>query len=96
MLYTPLLQIDEDVQRHNELIEMIKEKPSEISEIVSGCRKDFTNEFFVHLHTVAESYNDNPKVQNGETNFLLDPHSLFLIVIYLAFKYLVAHRMISP
>lgn len=65
LLNTTLVQIDEDVQRHNELIEMIKGTPSEISEIVSRCRKDLTKEFFVHLHTVAESY-DNSKVENGE------------------------------
>ncbi|KAK7259672.1 hypothetical protein RIF29_25285 [Crotalaria pallida] len=58
-----LKEIDEDIQRCNELIEMIKGTPSEISKIVSRCRKDFTKEFFVHLYTVAESY-DNPKLQN--------------------------------
>lgn len=62
-----LLQIDEDVQRHNELLREIRESSSEISEIVSKRRKDFTKEFFVHLHTVAESNYDNPKEQNGET-----------------------------
>ncbi|XP_061356013.1 pentatricopeptide repeat-containing protein At4g18520, chloroplastic [Gastrolobium bilobum] len=59
-----LKEIDEDVQRHNELLEMIKGTPSDISKIVSRSRKDFTKDFFVHLHIVAESYNDNPKAQN--------------------------------
>lgn len=45
---------------------MIKEAPSEINDIVAKRRKDFTKEFFVHLHTVAESYFDNPAEQNGE------------------------------
>lgn len=61
------IQIDEDMQRHNELLEVIKASPSEISEIVARRRKDFTKEFFVHLHTVAESYYDNPTEQNGKT-----------------------------
>lgn len=61
------LQIDEDVQRHNELLKVVRGAPSEISEIVSRRRKDFTQEFFVHVHTVAESYYDNPTEQNGET-----------------------------
>jgi len=64
---TPLLQIDEELQRHNELILMIKENPSEISEIVSRSRRDFTKEFFMHLHTIAESSVDNLETQNGET-----------------------------
>ncbi|XVF36796.1 hypothetical protein REPUB_Repub19eG0088800 [Reevesia pubescens] len=60
-----LKEIDEDVQRHNELLEVIKGEPSEISEIVARRRKDFTKEFFEHLHTVAESYYDNPTEQNA-------------------------------
>lgn len=58
-------QVDEDVQRHNELLKEIKEVPSKISEIVARRRKDFTKEFFVHLHTVAQSYYDDPIEQNG-------------------------------
>ncbi|MBA0808372.1 hypothetical protein Gohar_024115 [Gossypium harknessii] len=60
-----LKEIDEDVQRHNELLEVIKGSPSEISEIVARRRKDFTKEFFMHIHTVAESYYDNPTEQNA-------------------------------
>lgn len=59
-----LKEIDDDVQRHDELLEAIKEAPSEISAIVARRRKDFTKEFFVHLHTVAESYYENPQQQN--------------------------------
>ncbi|XP_039123188.1 uncharacterized protein At4g37920 isoform X1 [Dioscorea cayenensis subsp. rotundata] len=60
-----LKEIDDDVQRHNELLNVIKEAPSEINDIVAKRRKDFTKEFFVHLHTVAESYFDNPAEQNA-------------------------------
>ncbi|XP_039041663.1 uncharacterized protein At4g37920-like isoform X1 [Hibiscus syriacus] len=60
-----LKEIDEDMQRHNELLEVIKSAPSEINEIVARRRKDFTKEFFVHIHTVAESYYDNPTEQNA-------------------------------
>lgn len=60
-----LKEVDEDVQRHNALLKVIRNSPSEINEIVAKRRKDFTNEFFVHLHTVAESYFDNPAEQNA-------------------------------
>ncbi|GAU28948.1 hypothetical protein TSUD_59610 [Trifolium subterraneum] len=63
LLGNKLKEIDDDIQRHNQLIEMIKRTPSEISDIVYRNRKDFTKDFFDHLHTVAESYNDNPKAQ---------------------------------
>lgn len=68
LLRVSLPQIDEDVQRHNELLEVIKAAPSEVSQIVSRRRKDFTQEFFEHLHTVAESYYNDPAKQDGETN----------------------------
>ncbi|XP_004505335.1 pentatricopeptide repeat-containing protein At4g18520, chloroplastic isoform X2 [Cicer arietinum] len=60
-----LKEIDEDIQKHSELNEMIKRAPSEISDIVSRSRKDFTEDFFAHLHTVTQSYNDNPKAQTA-------------------------------
>ncbi|KAH7567823.1 hypothetical protein ACOSP7_009999 [Xanthoceras sorbifolium] len=60
-----LKEIDEDVQRHNELLEVMKGAPTEISEIVARRRKDFTKEFFMHLHNVAESYYDDPTKQNA-------------------------------
>ncbi|KAG8381729.1 hypothetical protein BUALT_Bualt05G0002900 [Buddleja alternifolia] len=60
-----LKEIDEDVQRHNELLDAIRKSPSEVGEIVARRRKDFTKDFFVHLHTVAESYYDNPTEQNA-------------------------------
>lgn len=63
-----LKEVDEDVQRHEELLKVIRKTPSEISEIVAKRRKDFTQEFFVHLHAVAESYYDNPTEQNAVAN----------------------------
>ncbi|KAL1540516.1 hypothetical protein AAHA92_24859 [Salvia divinorum] len=60
-----LKEIDDDTQRHNELLDAIRKSPSEVGEIVAWRRKDFTKEFFVHLNTVAESYYDNPTEQNA-------------------------------
>ncbi|CAN6244035.1 unnamed protein product [Urochloa humidicola] len=59
-----LKEIDEDVERHNELLEVVKSTPSaEIGAIVAKRRKDFTVEFFNHLYYVAESYHDEPEKQ---------------------------------
>ncbi|KAL4197597.1 hypothetical protein AMTRI_Chr04g189060 [Amborella trichopoda] len=60
-----LKEIDDDVQRHDELLGMIRQNPSEINAVVARRRKDFTKEFFEHLHTVAESYYDNPDEQSA-------------------------------
>ncbi|KAL2231974.1 UNVERIFIED_CONTAM: hypothetical protein Sindi_1377400 [Sesamum indicum] len=60
--------IDEDIKRHNELLDAIRKSPSEVGQIVARHRKDFTKEFFAHLHTVAESYYDNPTEQNAVAN----------------------------
>lgn len=59
-----LKEVDEDVQRHNELIKLVKGAPSEIGAIVSRRRKDFTSEFFVHFYALASSYYENPTEQN--------------------------------
>ncbi|KAL6179786.1 hypothetical protein ACLB2K_046457 [Fragaria x ananassa] len=60
-----LKEVDEDVQRHNELLKVVRGAPSDISDIVARRRKDFTKEFFVHLHTVSESYYENLEEQNA-------------------------------
>ncbi|XXG79047.1 hypothetical protein AAC387_Pa09g0202 [Persea americana] len=64
-LFRKLKEVDDDVQRHNELLEVIRGAETDISAVVARRRKDFTKEFFIHLHTVAESYYDNPKEQNA-------------------------------
>lgn len=65
-----LKEVDEDIQRHNELLNVIKTtSPADIGQLVARRRKDFTNEFFDHLHTVAESYYDNPDEQTGKIPF---------------------------
>ncbi|KAJ8541429.1 hypothetical protein K7X08_002245 [Anisodus acutangulus] len=53
------------LRRHNELLEVIRRSPSVVGDIVARRRKDFTKEFFVHLHTVAESYYDDSAEQNA-------------------------------
>ncbi|CAH9128294.1 unnamed protein product [Cuscuta epithymum] len=60
-----LKEIDNDIQRHNELLEAIRNSPCEITEIVTRRRKDFTKEFFFHVNNLAESYYDNPDEQNA-------------------------------
>ncbi|CAN1262328.1 Uncharacterized protein At4g37920 [Linum perenne] len=60
-----LKEVDEDVQRHNELLAAIMKAPSELSEIVARRRKDFTEEFCVHLFAVAQSYKDDKAKQNA-------------------------------
>lgn len=56
------------MQRHNRLLEVISAAASaDIGEIVARRRKDFTREFFEHLHVVAESYHEDPAKQNGTT-----------------------------
>ncbi|GAU46613.1 hypothetical protein TSUD_377780 [Trifolium subterraneum] len=59
-----LKEIDEDVKRHNDLLDVVRKDPSEISNIVAKRRKDFTSEFFEHLHTVTKSYYDDAEKQN--------------------------------
>nr|XP_018632260.1 uncharacterized protein At4g37920-like [Nicotiana tomentosiformis] len=64
-LQRKMREVDDDVKRHNKLLEVIRRSPSEVGDIVSRRRKDFTKEFFAHLHTVAESYYDDVAEQNA-------------------------------
>ncbi|KAJ1690820.1 hypothetical protein LUZ63_014975 [Rhynchospora breviuscula] len=61
-------EVDDDVKRHDELIEVIKRDPLEIMAIVARRRKDFTEEFFVHVRDVAESYYENPEKRDELIN----------------------------
>ncbi|WCJ44554.1 hypothetical protein M5689_025213 [Euphorbia peplus] len=60
-----LKEIDGDVQRHNELLDVIRKAPAEMNQVIARRRKDFTKEFFVHVYTVAQSYQDSPAEQNA-------------------------------
>ncbi|KAL5068919.1 hypothetical protein RYX36_019806, partial [Vicia faba] len=59
-----LKEIDEDVQRHNDLLDVIRKDLSEIRNVVSKRRMDFTNEFSEHLYVVIEYYCDDAEKQN--------------------------------
>ncbi|KAL5207566.1 hypothetical protein ABZP36_032001 [Zizania latifolia] len=68
-----LKEIDEDVQRHNELLEVVKSTPSDkIGAVISKRRKDFTVEFFNHLYYVAESYHDDTEKQKELSQLVND------------------------
>ncbi|KAK9284560.1 hypothetical protein L1049_023735 [Liquidambar formosana] len=49
-------KIDEEMERHTELLKEIEESPMDINAIVTRRRKDFTGEFFRHLTLLSETY----------------------------------------
>ena len=93
-LGTSFPQVDEDVQRHSELLEVIKGAPSEINEIVARRRKDFTKEFFEHLYTVAASHDDNTTEQDGETKCCLIFTDRFFLSSFYCFSRL-SHQVLE-
>ncbi|GKC19196.1 uncharacterized protein Tco_1021346, partial [Tanacetum coccineum] len=75
-----------------ELISMFNDKEPEllisglreinlIGDIVARRRKDFTKDFFMHLHAVAESYHDNEVEQNGETQIFVIPLKPLMLLL---------------
>ncbi|GJW87223.1 uncharacterized protein Tco_0162563 [Tanacetum coccineum] len=52
-----------------------------IGDIVARRRKDFTKDFFMHLHAVAESYHDNEVEQNGETQIFVIPLKPLMLLL---------------
>lgn len=53
------------MMRHNEFLGTIEKAPLELDTIVARHRKDFTGDFFQHLHLLCESSYDDPKRRDG-------------------------------
>lgn len=49
-------KIDEEMERHTELLKDLQESPMDINAIVASRRKDFTGDFFRHLTLLSETY----------------------------------------
>ncbi|KAA3479694.1 endoribonuclease E-like protein [Gossypium australe] len=49
------LQIDDEMDRHCELLKEIQDSPTDINAIITRQRKDFTDEFFQYLNLVSET-----------------------------------------
>ncbi|KAM5576968.1 uncharacterized protein ABKV19_007683 [Rosa sericea] len=49
-------KIDDEMERHSELLKEIQENPTDVNAIVARRRKDFTEEFFRHLNLLSEVY----------------------------------------
>ncbi|XVF15333.1 hypothetical protein REPUB_Repub09cG0142800 [Reevesia pubescens] len=49
-------KIDDEMERHSELLKKIQDSPTDINAIITRRRKDFTDEFFRYLTLVSETY----------------------------------------
>ncbi|KAM7516379.1 hypothetical protein LguiA_005962 [Lonicera macranthoides] len=49
-------KIDDEMERHSELLKEIEDSPTDINAIVARRRKDFTGEFFRHITLLSEVY----------------------------------------
>ncbi|KAF5206011.1 endoribonuclease E-like protein [Thalictrum thalictroides] len=49
-------KIDNEMERHAELLKEIEQNPTDINAVVARRRKDFTREFFRHLTLLSETY----------------------------------------
>eukprot|EP00850_Spirogloea_muscicola_P023137 SM000332S12442 [mRNA] locus=s332:79571:81666:+ [translate_table: standard] len=56
-----LKDVDDDMQRHSELLAAIEADPNELSMLVARRRKDFTGDFFEHLQTLCQANYRDPK-----------------------------------
>ncbi|WMV16943.1 hypothetical protein MTR67_010328 [Solanum verrucosum] len=50
-------KIDDEMERHTELLKEIQDNPRDLNAIVTKRRKDFNGEFFRHLTLLSETYN---------------------------------------
>ncbi|KAI3961286.1 hypothetical protein MKX01_007000 [Papaver californicum] len=49
-------KIDDEIERHSELLKEIEQSPTDINAVVAKRRKDFNEEFFRHLTLLSETY----------------------------------------
>ncbi|PIA51907.1 hypothetical protein AQUCO_01000047v1 [Aquilegia coerulea] len=49
-------KIDNEMEKHADLLKEIEENPTDINAVVARRRKDFTREFFRHLTLLSETY----------------------------------------
>ncbi|XP_030528388.1 uncharacterized protein At4g37920 [Rhodamnia argentea] len=49
-------KIDEEMERHSELLREVQDSPTDIGTVVARRRKGFTGEFFSYLTTLSETY----------------------------------------
>ncbi|KAH7520387.1 uncharacterized protein At4g37920 isoform X2 [Ziziphus jujuba] len=49
-------KIDDEMERHSELLKEIQDSPTDINAVVARRREDFTGEFFRHLTLLAETF----------------------------------------
>ena len=59
------MQIDEDMEKHDELLKEIQSNPTDLDAIVAKRRKDFTGDFFRYLALLSETY-DNLEDRDGK------------------------------
>lgn len=56
MLARKVKKVDDELERHTELLKELEDSPTDINAIVAKRRKDFTGEFFRHLTLLSEVY----------------------------------------
>lgn len=67
------LQVDDEMEKHNQLLKEVQDSPLDINAIVAKRRKDFTGDFFRHLTLLAETY-DGLEDRDGNMPYHLTPH----------------------
>ena len=56
------------MQRHNKLLEKVKESPLELDAVVARYREEFTGDFFQHLHILTEACKDDLDKREGSSS----------------------------
>lgn len=54
-------EVDDDMERHNELLTYVKKHWLELDAVVARRRKDFTSDFFHHLELLCQARYDQPE-----------------------------------
>lgn len=61
------MQIDDEMERHSELLKEIQDSPTDVNAVVARRRRDFTGEFFRYLILVSETH-DSLEDRDGNSS----------------------------
>lgn len=67
------MQIDDEMERQNEILKELQSNPTDVNAIVTRRRKEFTGEFFRYLSLLSETY-DSLEDRDGNILSILYGH----------------------
>ena len=80
------MQIDDEMERHTDLLKEIEDNPTDINAIVAKRRRDFNGEFFRHLTVLQQTY-DSLEDRDGNKLLILSLWSKYTYILLMKYAH---------